>query len=259
VIDESGFAYGLHQHSVGSAGQRVGGKIKRARTDRHGIQGHQILAVGADIYLVVVDGVFISGDGPLQAVPLQTRRNRKAIIDAGFDFRPLFIIVPGDKLDCIELVARVVVAVRLVESLQPGLSALLAHDAVLAPGSERVVEAFVGRPDGVFRRRRQTAFIELVEIRHPVIGHVHNDPRVAASAHGMGESSRMLEDEVRVGAGGCGDSVPVNRVMEVDVEIGNHRTAVHAHVSRRGHVGLLDVLNLSDQGLLRIAAAAGAE
>ena len=48
--------------------------------------------------------------------------------------------------------------------------------------------------------------------------------------------------------------LPVNGIGKIHIEICNNRLALYSHVSGRGEVVALDVLEFVDQGLLRIAA-----
>lgn len=171
------------------------------------------MAIGADVHLVVIDRVFVAGHTPLQAGSLQARRNRKAVIDSGLDLRSFLVIVPCNQLDRVQLIARVVITVRLIESLQPGLAALLAHDAVLSPRRQGIVEAFIARANGIVLGRGQATLVKLVQVGHAEVGDIHDHPGVAASTHRVGEAARVLKYEVRVGAGCRRHGIPVDRVV----------------------------------------------
>jgi hypothetical protein len=53
----------------------------------------------------VIDGTLVASDIPLQGISRQGRRERQAVIDSGFDFCPLLIVIPGDELQIGELFA----------------------------------------------------------------------------------------------------------------------------------------------------------
>ena len=78
--------------------------------------------------------------------------------------------------------AGIVDAVNFVECPQPGLAALLAHDAVHRPGGKGIVESFIGAANGYFLRRCFSSGVEprQVAIRKIVCGRL--DPGIASAA-----------------------------------------------------------------------------
>ena len=87
----------------------------RART--HCVQRHEILPICAYVDDIVVKGVFITIDAPLQQISRNSGRDRHAVVYAGFHFGSLLIVVPGGQLQRIELVCRVVKAIDFGERL----------------------------------------------------------------------------------------------------------------------------------------------
>ena len=73
----------------------------------------------------------------------------------------------------------------------------------------------------------------------------------------MRESAVVLEQKSRLRREGSAYIIPVNRVGEINIEISDNRPSRHGHVSRRWKVGLLHVLQLADQGLLRRTTGTG--
>jgi len=147
----------------------------------------------------------------------------------------------------------------LGESLEPCLSALLAHNSVLTPGSQRVIEALVNPAKRFLLRHRQPSLVKLAQVAHAEVADIHDHPCIAAFTDCMRESACMLEDKIWIRAGGRLHCVPVDGVVQVDIEIRDHRPTTDSHVRGRRDVGLLDVLYLLDQGLLRSASLAGAQ
>ncbi len=133
-------------------------------------QWHQVLAVGADVCRVVIHGAFASLYGPLQGRSRDEGGNCHAIIDARFNFRPLFIIVPGYELQIGQLLSRTVEAIDFGKCLQPGLSTLLLHDPVGTPSCESVVKPFVCCAHRLSPGNRHSGVIKTGEIAHSVIG-----------------------------------------------------------------------------------------
>jgi hypothetical protein len=64
----------------------------------------------------------------------------------------------------------------------------------------------------------------------------------------------MLEDKIRISAGRLADRIPIDCVMKIDIKICDHRPVIHPHVRGGWDVGLFNVLDLVNQGLLRAAA-----
>ena len=75
-------------------------------------------------------GVLTAVHSPAERISRDRSGNGKAIIDAGFNFGPLFIVVPRDKLERLQLLTGVVKTVHVGKRLEPCLPALLSHDAV---------------------------------------------------------------------------------------------------------------------------------
>jgi hypothetical protein len=67
----------------------------------------------------------------------------------------------------------------------------------------------------------------------------------------VGESAVVLKQKNRLGGEGGAGGGPIDAIRQVDVEIGDHRPSLLRHVRLRRKVGLLDVLQLADQCLLR--------
>lgn len=78
----------------------------------------------------MVNRIFLACDIPVQCILSYGCSDRNAVVDSGFNLSSLFVIVPGHKLQRIQLIAGVIKTVNLGESLKPGLSTLLAHDPV---------------------------------------------------------------------------------------------------------------------------------
>lgn len=67
----------------------------------------------------------------------------------------------------------------------------------------------------------------------------------------MTESVVVLKDKNWLAGEGSRDGIPVHGVREVDIEICDDWLALPRHVSGRREIGLLDVLQLLNQSLLR--------
>jgi hypothetical protein len=100
----------------------------------------------------MIDRVLASIRSPLQGIARDRSGERKTIVDTGFDFGALFIVVPGYELKSRELFPRTVKAVDFGERLQPSLTALLSHNPIGTPGSESIVESFIRRAHRLFSR-----------------------------------------------------------------------------------------------------------
>lgn len=141
--------------------------------------------------------------------------------------------------------------------MQPGLSALLAHDAVGTPGCQRIVEALVSGAHGLLRGQRQPRVIKAGQVAHAVIGCGRHHPRVTPLAENVSKSAIVLEKKNRLRRE-CGvHRVPIDGVGKIDVEVCHHRLALLRHVSGRGKVSLFDILQLADKRLLWRATGAG--
>ena len=53
----------------------------------------------------------------------------------------------GVKLEGVQLIARVVEAIDLGKSLQPGVAATLSHNAIQSPRRQSIIKTFVGRTE----------------------------------------------------------------------------------------------------------------
>src|SRR5690348_7400602 len=120
-----------------------------------------MLAIGGDENNIVVNRVLMAAHRPLQSSAGERSRVVDAVINSGFDLRPLFVIIPSDKLQSVQLAGRAVHAIDLVEGLQPGLSALLAHHPSRAPGSKAIVKALVGTAISVLRGVCQAGIVKI--------------------------------------------------------------------------------------------------
>jgi len=207
----------------------------------------------------VIDRVFVGIHVPLQRTAGHACRHGETVVDAGFNLRSFFVIIPRHQLQGIELVSGVVEAVNFFKGLQPGVAAALGDDAILSPRSERVIETFVGCSDSFLLRMGQTRFIEFRQIAHAKIGDIHNHPGITASAYAVCETSTVLKKEVGMGAGGRVHRIPVDGVVEVDIKVGDHRPPIDSHVGGRGNKSLLHVLDLFNQRLLWRTASTGAQ
>jgi hypothetical protein len=153
-----------------------------------------------------------------------------------------------------QLLAGIVEAVDLREGLQPRLATLLAHNAVRTPRRQTIIEALVSRSQRLLGRKWHAGIVKTGQVAHPVVGRRGHHPGVAAITQYVGEPTVILKDEDRL-VGKCSQyGVPVNRVMKINVEIADDRPALQRHVRRGRKIGLLDVLHITDQGLLRSAA-----
>ncbi len=72
----------------------------------------------------------------------------------------------------------------------------------------------------------------------------------------MAEATVVLKQKDRLRGKGGVHSGPVDRVGEIDIEIRDHRAALLLHVRGGREIGLLDILQLADERLLRRAARA---
>src|SRR5207302_10710456 len=106
-------------------------------------QRHEILAVGGDEHGVMIHGVLLPAQSPIQIGTGSGAAHAGAVIDAGLDLGAFLIIVPGDELKSIKLIVGVEILAFFLHGGQPSLGALLIHNAVGAPGSQSIVEAFV--------------------------------------------------------------------------------------------------------------------
>lgn len=193
LVSDARLADSLYVRGVIPVRDRIAAKIQGIRAGGGLPERHQVFAVRADVGHVMIDSVFVSFDAPLQRVAGYRCGDAEAIADARLNLGSFFVVVPGDQLHGLELLPGVVQTVCVRKGLQPGLSALLSHNAVRAPRRERVVETFVSGADGLFVRQRHARLIKARQITHPVVGCSRHDPRIAAITQNMRESIIVLE------------------------------------------------------------------
>jgi hypothetical protein len=130
-----------------------------------------------------------------------------------------------------QLFPGVVKAIDLRKRLQPGLTALLPHDAPGSPGRQTVIEALVSCSHSLQARVFHARVIKTCEIAHAVIRSGGHYPRVTSVTQDMREATIVLEEKERVRAERGVQRVPVDGVGKIDVEVGDDRLAVLGHVS----------------------------
>ena len=199
----------------------------------------------------MVNRALRSCDRPLQRIAGLFGRNGEAILDPRLNFCAFFVVVPRDQLQGRQLLSRVVETIDFRKCLQPRLSALLSHDAAESPTCQRVVKSLVGGADCLFVREGNPRVVEPLEITHPIIRRGGHHPGVAAIAQHVGESAVVLKKKNRWGRHRGLRCVPIHGVMQVNIEICNHRTALQSQICLRRKVGLFDVLQIADECLLR--------
>jgi hypothetical protein len=97
-----------------------------------------------------------------------------------------------------------------------------------------------------------TGVVEFRHVGHAEIGCRRPYPGIAATRDNVGETAGILKNEDRVGGRRRGRGRPIDAgVVQFHIEIGDHRTAVAAHVGRRSNECFLHVMYLLDQCLLR--------
>ena len=128
---------------------------------------------------------------------------------------------------------------------------MLPHDAIGTPGRQSIVEAFVCCTYRLFVLERHSRVVKTGEIAHPVISCSRHHPGVAAIADHVAESVVVLEHKQRMSAQVAAQCVPIDRVGEIDIEVANDWLSLPSHVCGRGKIRFFDVLQLTDQGLLR--------
>ena len=200
----------------------------------------------------MIDRALLPVQSPLQRIRRHGTGNRHTIVDARFNLRGFFIIIPCHQLEIGKRLARVVHAVEFGKCLQPGLPALLAHDAVRSPGCQCVVKSLVSRTHGLLARISHPRIVKARQVTHSIIGSGWHDPRVTSIRNWRGESAVILKNINRMRAQRSVRRVPVNRrIRKADVEIRHHRLSVDRHVGWRRKVGLFDVLQVGHERLLR--------
>ncbi len=232
MIQHARLAYRLHEQFVTARWYREAAQIERRVSGLEiSAQGHQVLAIGTDIGDVVIECA-VSVHLPLQRVSRYRTGERQTVVDAGLDLRSLFVIVPGNKLQVGQLLARVIKTIDLAKCLKPGLAALLAHNAVASPGGQSVVKSFVGCTERVLARERHAGVVEAGEIAQSVIAEQRLNPRVAAAAERVAETAVVLKDEYRLRAQRSIHTVPVDRIGTGHAEVGDHGLAADRHIRR---------------------------
>ncbi len=141
--------------------------------------------------------------------------------------------------------------------MQPGLAALLSHNAIRSPGGETIVKALVRRTHCLLSGKRHSGVIKTREIAHPIVGRGGHDPGKAAASERVGEPAVVLEQEQRTGAKRGIHCVPVDGVGKVDVEICDDRLPLPSHVCWRRKIGSFGVLHYVDQSRLGRTTGAG--
>ena len=94
-----------------------------------------------------------------------------------------------------QLLARIIETIDFRESLQPRLTALLAHDATRAPSREGVVESLVRRTYRLLIPERYSHVIEALQIAHTVVRSGRHHPGIAAFTQDMREAAVVLEQK----------------------------------------------------------------
>ena len=161
-------------------------------------------------------------------------RQADAVINSAFDLAAFLVVVPGDQLHAGDLRAGAEIFIHLAESIQPGLAAVLVHDAILAPGGQSIVEALKVGGEAVLRRIFQIGGVKVIQVGlRPVvgIGGVNGDPGIAAAGGGVSESAGVAKDEQRIARNGRSNQRPVKRAVAVRIEEHDHRPAVDAQIS----------------------------
>jgi hypothetical protein len=134
---------------------------------------------------------------------------------------------------------------------------LLSHNAVGSPRGQGIVESLIGCADRLFARRLHSRVVEAGEISHPVIGGCRHHPGIAAIAECVTESVIVLKQEERLRIQGGVYRIPVDRIRNIQVEVGYDGLTLLGHIRGRREILLLDVLQLADQSLLRRATRTG--
>lgn len=258
MICNGRLAHRLHKQLIVPIGDRKAAQIQRVHACRNISERHKILPVRADIHDVVIDGIFVAADRPLQRVRAQRWIQRKAIIDTGFEFRCLLIVVPCHQLQIRKRLAGTVKTICVGKSLQPGLPALLRHHPVRTPRRIFVVEAFVGCANGLLVRKRHAGLVEAGQIGQPIVAGRRHYPGITAIGKAGGETVVVLKNQCRLDAHVRQRCAPTNRgIIQVHVELRQHGLTLKGHVGRRREVSFFDVLQIVHQSLLRRAARAG--
>lgn len=120
-----------------------------------------------------------------------------------------------------------------------------------SPRSEGIVETFICCANGLLAAEGEPSGVEAVEVVEAVIGLRRHHPGIASVAQNVSEAVVVLKDELGLCRESRARCVPVDRVGKIDVEVGDDGTSIPLHVRGRWKVGLLDVLQIGHQCLLR--------
>ncbi len=142
------------------------------------------------------------------------------------------------------------------ECLQPGLAALLSHNPIRTPRCQRVVESFVSSSNRMFLGKIHPRVVETRQITHSVVGCCRHNPRITAFAERVAETVIILKYVEGLYGQGSVHRIPVDCVFQVDIEIRDDWLPLLGHIRRRRNIFLFDILQLSDQSLLRSASLA---
>ena len=129
-----------------------------------------------------------------------------------------------------ELLSRVVEIVDLGEGLQPGLAALLFHNAVRSPTGQIVIKSLVGCSDRLLLRKRHSRLVETGKIADAVIAGGGHHPGITAITKCVAETVVVLEKKNRMRAQRSVGGIPVDGIVLIDSEIGNDRLPLSRHV-----------------------------
>ena len=97
-----------------------------------------------------------------------------------------------------QLVAGIVEAIDLGESLQPRLPALLIHHTVRSPRGQFIVEPLVRGSYSVHVGVRFSGLIKTCQVLRSEIGSCGLHPRITSIAYQMRETAVVLKDESRI-------------------------------------------------------------
>lgn len=121
-----------------------------------------------------------------------------------------------------------------------------------APRCVGIVESFVGGSDRLLTRVGDSSLVKTCQVGKPVVAGGRHHPGVAALGEVSREAVIVLEDQRRLRAHLRQGCVPADGgIRKVDIELSDHRLAIELHVSGRREVGLLDILQIVHQRLLR--------
>ncbi len=104
MVRQAGLADGIHKQLIVRNGEGKTAQVHRPKAGSQVRQRHQVLPVLADEYLVMMKRVLLARNTPLQLISGDGSGNGYAVVHPGFNFGPLFIVVPGDQLKGVELI-----------------------------------------------------------------------------------------------------------------------------------------------------------